>query len=298
MASMPRLCGVNSGKCRVRRAAQEASVASARKPRHVSDLVITRATTADSSNQWLDIFAATIRDRVLEPSEREALQNAFQGLWVYARDESVVRRDGKRAQLHLVVRGWAARLQMLDDGSEQITDFILPGEFCDLSLLTGRPADEVVALTPVRTVLLDRRAMLAALDQHPKLCLALLRIAFNDQATLRQWLVCLGRREKREHLAHLLCELNLRLRRAGMVLDDEFDLPLTQDQLGDALGMSAVHTNRILQQLRKEGILSFDHRHMIIHQPEALVDIAKFDGSYLEGRRSDLHSTAEKALPL
>lgn len=275
----------------MRRAAQATSVRITESGRNASGVLINRSSTIDGASQWLDLFAATVRDRVLEPSEREALENAFRGIRGYARNE-IVGSDRKRVQLHLVVRGWAARFQMLEDGSQQITDFILPGEFCDLSILAGRPSEEVVALTPLRTALLDKAPMLTAIEQHPSLCLALLRIAFNDQAILRQSLVSLGCREKREHLAHLLCELNFRLRRAGMVFDHEFDLPLTQDQLGDALGMSAVHTNRILQRLRKEHILSFDHRHMVIHQLDSLADIADFDDSYLDqGGGTHLHVT-------
>ena len=111
--------------------------------------------------------------------------------------------------------------------------------------------------------------------------MALLYLASREQAVLREWLVCLGSREKREHVAHLLCELHERLSRLGLVTDHEFDLPLTQEQLAETTGMTPVHTNRVLQRLRKDGVISLEERHLRILEPLRLKEIGEFDGSYL-----------------
>jgi CRP-like cAMP-binding protein len=235
----------------------------------------------NATEEWLDLFEARLGPKALGSQEREAVAQAYGGARSYERGENIVDDSGDHLPLHLVTRGWAARVRTLEDGSHQITDFVLPGELCDLSRLDGLP-QTAVAISPSRAVLLDRSTLLRAIELHPRLALALFRLALSEQAILREWLVCLGRREKREHLAHLLCELHQRLRRVGLVSDDVFDLPLTQEQLADAMGMTAVHTNRVLQQLRKEGVISLGKHVLRIHQPRRLKEIGEFDGSYLE----------------
>lgn len=234
-----------------------------------------------SHDDWLDLLNGRLGG-VLGPIERDALARAYVGMRRLARGEFIENDNLERKPLHLVTRGWAARVRMLNDGSQQITDFVLPGEFCDLSRLTDGVHEKAIALTPLRTVLLRQSAMLRIMESHPKVGFALLRLALSEQAILREWLVCLGRRDKREHLAHLLCELHLRLRKAGMIADHDFDLPLTQEQLADAMGMTPVHTNRVLQVLRKAGVISLGRQHVTIHRPAELEAIGDFDPSYLD----------------
>jgi CRP-like cAMP-binding protein len=236
-----------------------------------------------ANSRWIDLLAANLGGEPLGAAEREALARTQIGTRSYRRFEFIMDHDDDRAPLHLVTRGWAARVHLLHDGSQQITDFVLPGELCDLSRLTDGLNEKAIALTPLKTTLLRRSAVLRVIEAYPRLGVALLRLALREQAILREWLVCLGRRDKREHLAHLLCELHQRLRRAGLVADHHFDLPLTQEQLADATGMTAVHTNRVLRGLRKDGIISLGHQHLTIHKPAQLEAIAEFDASYLEG---------------
>lgn len=237
-------------------------------------------TMTNANDAWLALLQRRLGPDALGPAEREAVAQTYVGTRVFRPGENIV-GDGKKDEpLHLITRGWAARICGLEDGSTQITDFVLPGELCDLSRLDGS-FGAAVAITQVNAVLLDRSAMLNAISSCPKLGLALLRLALGEQAILREWLLCLGQREKREHLAHLLCELYERLRRAGMVTDHEFDLPLTQEQIAEAMGVTPVHTNRVLQGLRKDGIISLGKRHLTIHQPAQLKDIGEFDASYL-----------------
>lgn len=233
-----------------------------------------------ANGDWISLFQKRLGRNALGPEERDAVARAYVGIAIYrAADEIVADADGGEP-LHLVTRGWAARVCRLEDGSSQITDFVLPGELCDLSRLNGS-FGAAVAITQVSVALLNRRAMLKAIATYPKIGLALLRLALSEQAILREWLLCLGLRDKREHLAHLLCELHERLRRAGLVTDHEFDLPLTQEQLAEAMGMTAVHTNRVVQALRRDGIISLGQRRLTIHEPAHLQAIGKFDSSYL-----------------
>ena len=236
---------------------------------------------ANIAENWVDLFKARLDCDAFGQGECDDILLCCVGTRSYGRHETVVDGPDVRDPLHLVVSGWVARINLLEDGTHQITDFVLPGELCDLSRLTHGLAEHAVALTPVRVVLLDRTKILNVIERHAKFGLALLRLALSEQAILREWLVCLGSREKREHLAHLLCELHQRLRRARLVADHEFDLPLTQDELAAAMGISTPHTNRVLQRLRKDGIISFGRGHLKIHEPGQLRDIAEFDGAYL-----------------
>jgi CRP-like cAMP-binding protein len=115
----------------------------------------------------------------------------------------------------------------------------------------------------------------------PNLSRAFLDLALVEQSTLRVWLAYMGRHEKTTHLAHLFCELHARLRRVDLVGDHSFDLPLTHEVLADATGMSGVHLNRVLQQLRREGFIRLDKHHLEILLPRRLRELAEFDPTYL-----------------
>jgi CRP-like cAMP-binding protein len=229
-----------------------------------------------------DLLAA-IADWKLDPVDQDALAQTVIGVRNYRRGQTMLENNGQPPHLHLLVRGWAIRYQMLEDGSRQITDFILPGDVGDLSSLGALARNGLRALTPARAIVFDRAALRRAMDQHGRLATAFLELVLNSESILRTWVSCLGLREKREHVAHLLCELHRRLWRRGMVGDHEFDLPLTQVDFADALGMSPIHTNRVLQRMRKEGLITFRGQHVHILHPGKLRDIAEFDASYLGG---------------
>ena len=162
-----------------------------------------------------------------------------------------------------------------------MTDFLIAGDICDLSTLADGPMDLVAALTVVTITLLNRSALLLAIEAHPRLAIVLMSLALKEQAILRMWLACLGGQERIEHVAHLFCELHERLRRAGLVGDHSFDLPLTQEDIAAATGMSLVHVNRLLQRLRKDGLISLQGKHLRILEPQRFRHLAEFDPAYL-----------------
>jgi CRP-like cAMP-binding protein len=214
---------------------------------------------------------------------QQALAAAVGQSKAYARGETIVEAGDRASHLHLISTGWAARSIALKDGSRQITDFLLAGDFCDLSSLAPGPSDHVVALTAVTAVLIDRRALLTAMEAHPRLTVAIMNLAFAEQTILRAWLVCFGLRDRLRHIAHLLSELHERLRRVGLAGDDSFEAPLTQRILADATGMSTVHINRTLQALRLEGAIAWRRQRLEILKPQRLREIADFDPAYLPG---------------
>lgn len=117
--------------------------------------------------------------------------------------------------------------------------------------------------------------------EHPVLAQAFCWAGLVDEAVLRTWIVNLGRRDAYARVAHLVCELHARMTRIGMAKDEGFDLPLTQEQLADALGLTSVHVNRTLQRLRSEGILSILHHVLTINDAERLRAAAGFRPDYL-----------------
>jgi CRP-like cAMP-binding protein len=217
----------------------------------------------------------------LGSDETDALLAVVADRRVYQRGETIVSAKKRSAHLHLLSSGWASRSKVLEDGSRQITDLNIPGDFCDLSVLSGGLTDRVVALTDATAIRLNRAMLIRAMAAYPNIANAILSVALDEQAILRAWLLCLGQQDRIEHLAHLFCELHVRLRRVGLVGDHSFDLPLTQEDLADTLGMTAVHTNRVLQRMRKAGLVVLSSRHMTILEPAKLRELAEFDRSYL-----------------
>ena len=188
---------------------------------------------------------------------------------------SVVGRD---EHPRLIVSGWAAAVRHLPDGRRQILQIFLPGDVLGLSSLR---MDEVVALTSTTTV--DAAPLAAALGDRADAWNGALRTAWERAQLARQrqlldQIVRLGRLSAHERTAHLLLELMDRHRRAGLSDGRRMPWPLTQETLADALGLSVVHVNRILQQLRREGMIALRAGQMVLPDVEGLAQIAAWDG--------------------
>jgi CRP-like cAMP-binding protein len=209
-------------------------------------------------------------------------------------EHDLVRRLGDRRERHVageelvaegqvgrrprfVTSGWACSQRVLSDGRRQIFGFVLPG---DLLGLADRPSTpslcSVVALTALETI--DAEAMFEAIqsDSAPGLARALIAAHLAEQALLFDHMVRLGRQTAYERVAHLLLELQRRLEAAGLGDSQRFPLPLTQEILADALGLSIVHVNRTLQQLRRERLIELRSGVAILLQPDLLMNIADY----------------------
>jgi CRP-like cAMP-binding protein len=143
----------------------------------------------------------------------------------------------------------------------------------------------IVALTPAAVAFIPHAVIEQLPLRRPELARALWWATLVDEAVLRAWIVNIGRRDAFEGVAHLLCELHVRLRHVGLVQDHSFDLPLTQEDLADALGLTPVHTNRVLQRLRSEGLITLRGGHLTILDAEGLRRAAGFDPNYLHVRQ-------------
>jgi CRP-like cAMP-binding protein len=168
--------------------------------------------------------------------------------------------------------------------------YLLPGDFCDLYVFILKAMDHGIAtLSRCKVVAIPRHRTLE-LTERPAIARAFWWAALVDEATLREWLVNIGRRSAEHRVAHLLCELLLRLRVVGLANGDRFELPLTQGALADTMGLSEVHMNRVLQSLRSAGLITLGNRTLVILDVERLMALSDFNPNYLHLG----HRTAEE----
>ena len=187
------------------------------------------------------------------------------------------------AAAYILADGWVCSYKLLPDGARQIVDVQVPGDFLGLRSVLFRTADHnVEPVTAIEASEVMATNLLAAFATNPRLATAVLWAASRDEAMVVEHLVGIGRRDALERTAHFLLELGARLTLVGRGRRDGFDCPLTQYHLGDALGLSAVHVNRVLRELRETGLLTFRSGRVTIHDFDRLVDLAEFDRAYLD----------------
>lgn len=185
----------------------------------------------------------------------------------------------------ILLSGWACHFQMLGNGKRQITSLVVPGDFAAFGFLTGNGDDtHYVTTAPSQFGRIRPRQFREVAEQHPTVMRATLKAAAMETAIGRERLISVGLRTAIERLSHLICELWCRLSVAGLVgADDSFLLPMTQAELGAALGLSTVHVNRTLQTLRRRGIIGLQGGKVHIHDLKYLTALSSFDPGYLTG---------------
>jgi CRP-like cAMP-binding protein len=184
--------------------------------------------------------------------------------------------------VHLILEGMAFRYKLLPDGTRSIVALMVPGDFCDLDgAILGRMDHSIATADRSVIVRVSGDMIDSLIDNYPRLTRALWWCSLVDEATLREWLVNVGRRSVAKRMAHLFCELHRRLSAVGLVEAGSFRLPLTQSHLSDILGASNVHTNRTLQGLRRRRLIAFERSVMTIPDPKMLEAFVEFDANYL-----------------
>ena len=182
----------------------------------------------------------------------------------------------------LILEGLAARYKVLEDGGRQFTSLQVPGDFVDLHAFLLKTMDHgIIALAPCRVVAADHSRLRAITEQAPHLTRLLWLDTLVDGAIHREWIVAMGRRSKAAHLAHLVCELFIRLQVVERTNGMSFHLPISQAELADVLGLSVVHMNRVFGVLRKMGVISWANQNVSILDWNRLTEIAEFDPTYL-----------------
>ncbi|WP_168557717.1 Crp/Fnr family transcriptional regulator [Novosphingobium sp. SG720] len=192
-------------------------------------------------------------------------------------------REGDRpGQVHILLEGWASRLVMLPDGRRQITAFHLPGDILWRPMGDVRMDFSILALTPAMVVPIASGAFEPFVTAHPGIAMALATQDRVAEAVQRRWLVNLGQRTAFERIGHLFCELHHRLDAIGLAHENSFAFPVTQVELAEATGLTPVHVNRVLRDMRLQGLIDLEHRALRILQFSALAQRTLFDPDYLE----------------
>jgi CRP-like cAMP-binding protein len=200
----------------------------------------------------------------------------------FGKDGYIVREGQRAADCALILDGFAYRQKLLRNGTRQIISFHIPTEFVDLQNgLLGIADHNVQSLDRCEVAVIPRGAVLELAEASPPIRIAMWIDTLIDASISREWVVNVGRRDSRTRIAHLLCELALRLSRLGVGEDGKFEFPLTQEQLADATGLTSVHTHRTLQALRKDGLIQLTSRSLTVLDWKRLRDVGDFDELYL-----------------
>lgn len=203
----------------------------------------------------------------------------------YASRIDVIREGDRPGPVFVMLEGWACRYKILPSGTRQVLAYLMPGDSCDLhSGLLAEMDHSIQTITPALIATVDRAEMDAMLDRHRGVARAMYIAQLIDEGTMRAWITSMGRRTSIERVAHLMCELYLRARSIGLTTEATFALPLSQLLLADSLGMTPVHLNRVLKELRLTGAMSLQRGSLLITDPGKLVQIAGFDENYLHRR--------------
>lgn len=194
-----------------------------------------------------------------------------------------VLREGDRPRVSVFLRsGVVFGHKIVANGGRQIVAIHIAGDFVDAqNILLGESDHNIQTLTPVCVLSIANEILLDAAVTYPSIAKALWRNALKDASVTREWVANIGRRDGRARTAHMLCELAVRYEAAGLGARTAFDLPMTQEQLGDALGLTAVHVNRTLKSLEAEGLIVRDKRSVSIASWNGLQRAGDFTSSYL-----------------
>lgn len=218
----------------------------------------------------------------LTEEEKARLAGVFSRARRFNTRQDVVAAGSRPAYSCLIVEGLAARYKLLPNGRRQFTAIHIDGDFADLqSLLLNRMEYGVAALTPCTVVTADHDALHRLIEAHPRILRLFWMDTMLDAAVHQEWVVSMGRRSAIGRLAHLICELYMRLQIVGRTDGPSFHLPLTQLELSDILGLSIVHVNRILSELRRDRLLEWNSRTLCIQNWQRLAEIADFQPDYL-----------------
>jgi CRP-like cAMP-binding protein len=182
----------------------------------------------------------------------------------------------------LLLSGFAYRYKLTGEGGRQIISLHCAGEFLDLqNSFLGVADHSVQMLTEGEVALIPPGTIEQLALSNPAIARALWIDSLIDAAIFREWVVNVGRRDSRTRVAHLLCEFSLRLEAAGLASNHTYELPMTQEQLADAVGLTSVHVNRVLKQLGEEGLISRDRRAIVITDWNRMRQAGDFNQRYL-----------------
>jgi CRP-like cAMP-binding protein len=222
----------------------------------------------------------------LDENERAALLNLPLQLTNLRADQDIVREGDRPSRSCALLEGFACTFKVTAEGKRQITAFYIPGDIPDLQSLHLEVLDSSLGtLTPCQVGFIQHEALHDLCDRHPRIARALWRETLIDASIFREWTVNVGRREAYARIAHILCELMARLKVMGLAKDHTCEIPITQGEFADATGLSNVHVNRVLQELRRDGLITLKGNTLVALDWDQLRLAGDFDPTYLHLQR-------------
>ena len=223
----------------------------------------------------------TLRSR-LSAKEQEAVLELSSNARQFSARHDLIRPGQKVEHTTLVEHGLVGRFDAMRDGGRQLTALYVRGDMCDIHSVVSPVAGwGLMAMTASTVLQVPHEELRALAVKYPAIGFALWRDTTADASILAKWVGNLGRKDARRRLAHLVCEMGIRTEVADLGRRDDFTLDMSQELIADAVGMTSVHVNRTLQDLRRTGVLSTSGRQIRVADWQRLVAVAEFDPIYL-----------------
>jgi CRP-like cAMP-binding protein len=225
----------------------------------------------------------------LSDQEKQAVMDLPLQIAAIKADQDLVREGDRPSRCFAVLEGFACTFKITGEGKRQISSFHIPGDLPDLQSLHLTVLDiSIGTITPCKIGFMQHEAARDLCERFPRIGSAFWRETLIQAAVFREWVTNVGRREAYGRIAHLLCEMVVRMRAVGLVADHICDLPMTQNELADATGMSTVHVNRTLQELRADRLITLKGASLTVLDWEGLKHAGDFDPTYLHFERKDV----------
>jgi CRP-like cAMP-binding protein len=231
----------------------------------------------------IEVHLKKLRRRIEISSEEErAIRGAVAETRRFRADEILVRAGEELNSSLMLLDGWLARCKDLPGGERQVTELHVAGDFADLHGFTLKHLDhDVLAMSDATIAIVPHERLKEMTDSYPRLGRVYWFMTNIDAAMHREWALSLGQRSAISRMAHLFCELYVRLEVVGLTSNGGYDLPLTQRELSECLGLTVVHANRTIQELRRRGLVELENRQLTILDRRGLEGVAQFDPTYL-----------------
>jgi CRP-like cAMP-binding protein len=218
----------------------------------------------------------------LSAHEEQCLRNLPLAMKEIGPDQDIVHEGDRPSECCVLVEGFACRYKVTEEGKRQIFSFHTPGDTPDLQSLHLKVMDHSLrTLTPCKVAFIAHESIAELTRECPRVGDLLWRDTLIDAAVFREWMLGIGRRSALTRIAHILCEVFMRLRAIGLTNGWECEFPITQNEIGDALGLSTVHVNRSLQELRAAGLIELRRSILTILDWDGLKQAGEFDPRYL-----------------
>jgi CRP-like cAMP-binding protein len=218
----------------------------------------------------------------LSAEEEKALRACCGDVHVYAAGEDMIAQGDRTGGVRLLLEGFACRYKVLEDGRRQIVAYFVPGDVCDLRVFILKRMDHSIgAVAASRVAIIAPDDILGMTNRFPGLTRALWWSTLVEEAITREWIVNVGQRNARERIGHLFCELLFRFRAVGLNRGNSCSMPLTQVELAETLGLSSVHVNRTLQELRRQKLITLEGGTLTIENLDKLMEVTLFNPDYL-----------------